>query len=495
MAGRANRYGPDRMAEPSPPTSAGTPGASDVGSSTGPGVLAVLPRGEAIRNHVYSGGLDAVAAEVRLAVQSVVPSPELGQHLAERYGPITPLPPLEVPRSVGLARGLVAEAHNRQLWSAAAQDRHRRRRIQAGSRSAELKARAWQALGRPFASPRGVRAVARIEQRISARQPAPAVTTELFDRFDPTLVFNGSHVHAENAVATMHEARRRSIPTATFLFSWDNLTSQGRITPPYDHYLVWNDEIGRDLRRIYPDVRADQVTVTGTPQFDPHFWADQHLPPDELRRRIGADPDRPLVLYSTGMPNHMPHEDEIVADLARRLGERTDLGRPQVVLRVYAKDRTGRFEHLRGTTDDLVFMPVLWEPRWHTPLPEDTVLWSSTLAAVACGVNVASTVSLELAMFDHPVVNVGYSPPSLREPGLRYERYYDFDHYKPLVTSGAVTLASSPDDLVESLATALRDPAHGRPQRTALLERMFGTTLDGRSHHRIATTLTHLATP
>ena len=39
-----------------------------------PGVVAVLPRGEAIRNFVYSGALDAVARQTDLAVLSVKPS-------------------------------------------------------------------------------------------------------------------------------------------------------------------------------------------------------------------------------------------------------------------------------------------------------------------------------------------------------------------------------------------------------------------------------------
>ena len=120
----------------------------------------------------------------------------------------------------------------------------------------------------------------------------PGFTEEVLKQLKPALVFNGSHVHSRNAVAAVEAAQWLGIPTATFLFSWDNLTSQGRILPAYDHYLVWNEQIRDQLRRIYPSVRADQITVTGTPQFDFHFQREFYWTREEFCRRVGADPSR-----------------------------------------------------------------------------------------------------------------------------------------------------------------------------------------------------------
>ena len=65
------------------------------------------------------------------------------------------------------------------------------------------------------------------------------------------------------------------------------------------------DDIRRQLLGIYPHVKADQVFATGTPQFDFHFRREFHWTREEFCERIGADPHRPIVLYTTGMPNHM----------------------------------------------------------------------------------------------------------------------------------------------------------------------------------------------
>jgi len=102
-------------------------------------------------------------------------------------------------------------------------------------------------------------------------------------------------------------------------------------------------------------VRPDQVSVTGTPQFDCHFRSEFQWTRDEFCRRVGADPSRPIVLYTTGMANHMPGEPRIVEGIAAMLREMSDLGRPQLMVRVYPKDLTGRFEPVKQSCPDVLF--------------------------------------------------------------------------------------------------------------------------------------------
>ena len=171
----------------------------------------------------------------------------------------------------------------------------------------------------------------------------------LFREWRPSLVFNASHVHSRNAIQAVQSAQWLGIPTATFIFSWDNLTSQGRVLPPYDYYLVWSESIKQQLLDIYRFTRPEQVFITGTPQFDSHFQPTNYWSREEFCRRVGADPKRPIVMYATGMPNHMPGEDQLVEGIADLLGEMKSFGPPQLLVRVYAKDRSGRFvREVRG---------------------------------------------------------------------------------------------------------------------------------------------------
>jgi hypothetical protein len=109
------------------------------------------------------------------------------------------------------------------------------------------------------------------------------------------------------------------------------------------------------------------------------------------------------------------------------------------------------------------------------------------------GINVASTVSLELAMFDKPVLNVAFNPVGVPESELSYARYYRFDHYAPVVASGAVELIHRPGEVAERVTHALAAPSERASERHDLLRDMFGDTLDGRSACRVATALQTLA--
>jgi len=458
--------------------------------STPAGLLAVLPRGEAIRNFVYSGALERVAERTRVGVLSVLPNPRIGNWLRERFPEVRELVDRPEARPVRLVRELLDMAHGRWLWSEAAQERWRRRDQEAKTARLRAKRITKKLACLPFANRPGLRLLSHVERGMSRMLRNTESYLEFFRRLRPALVFNASHVHSRIATQALQAAQWLSIPTATFLFSWDNLTSQGRIMLPYDAYLVWNEEIAAQLLEIYPSIRPECVHVTGTPQFDAHFQERNYLSREEFCSRVGADPARPIALYTTGMANHMPGEPMIVEELAGMLAEIDPS--VQLLVRVYPKDRCGRFDALRNRRPDILFQKVPWDSAWLTPLPEDTPLWTNTLRHACLGVNVASTVSLELCMFDKPVINVAYNPRAVPEERLRYARYYEFDHYRPVVESGAVAVARDRAGMRAMLRDALAVPGRRSRKRRALVDKMFGGRLDGRCGARVASTLLDL---
>jgi len=456
-------------------------------------IVAILPRGEAIRNFVYTGSLDELARESDLTVLSVIPNEDLRDLLSARYRNVIALRPSQEKWLVRVLRELLDMAHNRWLWSEASQERWRLRSVEARTLGASLKQTLKRLLCYPFANRTGLELLSRLECLSSQRLRTTEEYIQIFERLKPSLVFNASHVHSIVAIQAVQAARSLRIPTVAFIFSWDNLTSQGRIIPPYDYYLVWNEAIRHQLLQIYSSVRPEQVFVTGTPQFDFHFRPEFYWTREEFCSRVGADPARPLVLYSTGMANHMPGEPGIVESIAALLREMTDLGPPQLLVRVYPKDRTGRFAALKQRCPDILFPEPQWEPAWLTPKIEDAHLLTNTLRHVAVGINIASTISLELCMFDKPVINVGYTPPEALIHSVDFARYYEFDHYRPVVESGALMVAKSEGDLKKMLRSALTEPLADTAKRRVLVRAMFGNTLDGRSGERVASQLIKLA--
>ncbi len=456
-------------------------------------VCAIVPRGEVLRNFEYSGVFEQIRSKAGLSLLSITTGSAIDKDLANKYGRLLDLNEHPERWLVRYQREVLDVAHGKWLWSRAAQERWRLRDIEAVTLKQKLSRASKKALGLPLANPAGLRALSKAERISSKYLKKTDEYTQLFNRLKPSLVFNGSHIHSRNAIQAVQSAQWLGIPTATFIFSWDNLTSQGRITLPYDYFLVWNDELKGQLLEMYEWIKPENVFVTGTPQFDFHFRPEFYCTREEFCGSVGADPARPIVFYATGMANHMPGEPQIVEEIADMLNEYPEAERPQLLVRVYPKDQTGRFDELKARRTDILFPEVAWEAAWLTPKLEDSYALVNTLRHCAVGINVASTISLELCMFDKPVINVGYNPPSVPATELSFAEYYEYDHYKPVVDSGAVRVARSAREMNDLISQALIDPARASENRRKLIGNMFGATLDGSSAHRVADVLLDLA--
>lgn len=455
-------------------------------------IVTIIPRGEVLRNFGLTGTLERIASRATLSVISVN-SPEsyrkMMAHSATKMFPLTEFPEHWLVR---IQREILDIAHGRQLWSQAAQARWRTRDLEAFTPGQKVKRFGKKAVGIAMANRTGLNLLSKAERSASRLLSHRKAYDSFYKSVRPSLVFNGSHIHSRNAIQAVQSAQWLGIPTATFIFSWDNLTSQGRIILPYDYFLVWNQALKEQLLEMYDWIQPENVFVTGTPQFDFHFRPEFYLSRTEFCQSIGADVLRPIILYSTGMANHMPGEPEIVeqiADMLHGLGA----PQPQLLVRVYPKDQTGRFDDLKRRRKDILFPSVAWEAEGFTPRAEDSYALVNSLRHCAVGINVASTISLELCMFDKPVINVAYNPTSVSEREISYRSYYEFDHYKPIVASGAVRVARSEREMLEFLRSSLEHPAAESSERKNLISEMFGNTLDGKSSVRVADTLLQLA--
>ena len=240
-------------------------------------MVVIFPRGETLRNFVYTGTLDDLSSESDVHLITVEPGPEFEGLLRSSSSQIHPLLHVPEPWMVRIQRELLDVAHNRWLWSGAAQERSRLRDAEAVTFGQRSKRAAKKLISYPFANRIGLRLLEKSE-RVSSRLLRTARDYELlYAQLRPSLVFNGSHVHSRNAIQAVQAAQWLGIPTATFIFSWDNLTSQGRIMLPYDFFLVWNEPLKRQLLEMYKWIKPENVFVTGTPQFDLHFREETYL--------------------------------------------------------------------------------------------------------------------------------------------------------------------------------------------------------------------------
>jgi hypothetical protein len=354
-------------------------------------------------------------------------------------------------------------------------------------------------IGRAFATPRGIRYLDRWHCREVARVPQVAEYRKLYKQAQATVFFCSHQRPLEILPATL-AARSLGIPTATFIFSWDNLTSKGRIAAPFDHYLVWSDLMRQELLQYYPDVAPHRVHIVGTPQFDP--YADRSLlwSRDEFFRRIGGDPARPMICYSGGDTGTAP-EDHLHVDILMGLVQSRRIKRqPQVLVRPAPVDEGSRYLAVRGRYPEMIFAQPAWldtEPgNWARCIPkaEDVQFLANLTHHADVNVNLASTMTLDFAIHDRPVVNVAFDasdPPADGRLPL-WEYFYRFEHYRPVVKIGAARFARSADQLAEHINAYLENPALDREARQRFVALEVGVPV-GESSLRLVETLKRIS--
>jgi hypothetical protein len=301
--------------------------------------------------------------------------------------------------------------------------------------------------------------------------------------------------HSYEEAPPVMVARQLGIPTAAWINSWDNLTSKPAYFTGYDHYFVWGERMRDELVRYYPEVAGASVDTTGVPHFDWYRRDCMSMPREELFALYGFDPRRPMVLYGTATPHLAPAEHLVVQRLARDLAETPEaeaLGFPQLLVRLHPGDAGGRFRDWHpGPSVALQVPGQRGQGRlggYCPTLAENRELVSSILHAGAV-VNLASTLTLDAALCDRPVVNTAFDLALERSFQETIGQYYTrYDHYRTVVEAGAVRLARSPEELLAHVTAYLKDPGLEREGRRRVVDLWCGP-MDGGSGRRLAAAL------
>jgi hypothetical protein len=441
-------------------------------------LLVVYPRGESFRNFLYTDFTSKLKEFYNLYAFSVPASDPETLNLMKDFKRIFFFSGSEhVPYYVRLIRFLVNDIHDILFKNEAGYDRMQRKLKSRRGRLTYLPLWIYYKILHAISCKFVLNSCESLLSFISPWR-GTLFYKDVLSTLKIDYIFSTSHIHNQISWNLLFAAKRLNIPLIGFVFSWDNLTSQGRIFPKYNYILVWNSRIEDLLHKMYHYYNKRNTYVVGSPQFDMHFMEELYISREEYCYLTGLDYNKSFFLYSTSMPYHTPLEEIIVENIAVFLSQ--NFPECQLLLRISPKDNTGRFEYLRKYSN-IVFQKTFWSSDFFTPLPYDSKLWVNTLRFADFGINVASTVTLELAMFNKPVINVAYTPEGNILDYL-YEKYYLFDHYRPIVNSNAIYIAKSEIDLFSHISELINGFDFMSQNRIDLINNFFegriGTSID-----------------
>ncbi len=282
-----------------------------------------------------------------------------------------------------------------------------------------------------------------------------------------------TNVQPASAVPFLTAARRLGLPVVGHVASWDHTVGKGVISPYCALYVVQNRVMEDDLRR-YHGISPERVRVTGWPQTD--LFA-RHRPRseyDELVRRLGLDPGRPLVLVAGNTPSNAPYEGRFVERLVGWREEDAE-NRPQLLFRPHPRDTSWeeRFAPAQGHDG------VVVQEATYTDL-DDLATLLQHVDAVVCN---AGTILLDALVGDRPAVCVLYDEGA--PPGESWAaKNVVGKHYEELAASGAFHRAERFEEVVAGIERALEQPQELAAERRAAVEQVVGV-VDGRAAERV----------
>lgn len=450
-------------------------------------VLAIVTKGLVCRNFLRSGVLTHLLADQEMRVVLVLPrnvSPEFCRDFDHPRVVIEKVPMM----SHGWFRGYLFTPFTRNLLFT----RTRRLLLRYGSGKIKrtsffLYALTWMV----YAPLSHLSWLKRLTEWIEMHAFPDNEVASLFDTYQPSLVVALSLLSKED-VAFLKQAKRRGIPTLAMPKGWDTLDRYHFEVKP-DHLALQNPCMVRFGERYHGYDRS-KLHLIGFPIFDFSVKPEYLWPRERLCAAFGLDPSRPYIVYgSEGVwsRDELPVVEKIVEWVQ---SER--FGKISLVIRPYfGFIKTHPFRGMAGlphvAIDDEHRLQPFFPDGWD-PTEEETVRLANLMRHAAVVICVRSTLSLDAAVVDRPVINVGYHA-YIDDRGVdSTERFYEMDFYQDVLRSDGVAFVKNEDELAIAIQDALTHPEHRAEGRARLRDELCYRT-DGKAAERFATLISELA--
>lgn len=295
-------------------------------------------------------------------------------------------------------------------------------------------------------------------------------------------LFFATHATAYWEESLLRSAMTARLPLVYMVLSWDHLSSKVLLHRNFGRILVWNPHTREELLATYPSYRPEQIAVVGIPQYDSFLEPPGHTYASWCAQ-YGLDPARRTILFST-MPQVRHNQQHIIIeDLLKAVIEGREVpGDYQVLIKCHPFDTFEGYRELLGR------YPVALRPTQLTPdqsfdewLPTPREIEESRDCLYFCSmnINIFSTVTIEAAWFDKPVIHIAYDPLPIAPGRIPCHEYYNWEHFRHIVEKDASILVRSRDELLGAIRRYDADPSLQAAGRRRVKETYIG---DGLGH-------------
>lgn len=290
------------------------------------------------------------------------------------------------------------------------------------------------------------------------------------------------------------QAAQLKVKTATFIFSWDNLASKGRMAANFDYYLVWSELMKTELQQFYTSVKKEDIEVVGTPQFEPYVLERYQVIKAAFVEKFNLDEALKTICFSCGDISTSKNDELYIETIAEAV--------------VAKKIRNINFMVRTSPAEDPIrfaayvarYPFIKWNyPKWNLSRQGHQEAWSQRIPTIEdikdlrsllefsdLNINMLSTMSLDFIQFDKPVINTVFGTAT---NGLyNDQRFLNYAHIVNVLNSNATKIVKTQSELINAIQVYLENPNLDSVNRKKLLQLQVSKPVSN-TGNRIAATL------
>lgn len=281
------------------------------------------------------------------------------------------------------------------------------------------------------------------------------------EKHKPDLIFCTTQ-RATQSISALLAAQDLGIPTVAFVYSWDNVPKAMQVVET-DYYCVWSDLMKVEVLKYYPFIKASQIFVTGTPQFEPHFDTSLLQSKTDFFAENQLDINKKYICFSGDDETTSPLDQYYLEDLVHAVQSLNIKGyNLGIIYRKCPVDTTTRYDTILNSNTDIIrVLDPIWKPfgkQWNEVLPtkEDFKMLYNVCEHSELVTNVCSSTVFDFVAHNKPCIYYNYEQPQLRKGIRDIGQNYNYVHFRSMPSKEAAVFCNDKREL-ENLVQQILD--------------------------------------
>jgi hypothetical protein len=324
----------------------------------------------------------------------------------------------------------------------------------------------------------------KLQQYSFAQKPVLRSYFKIIEQENLDILFF-THQRPSFIAPLIYVAEKLKIKTAAFIFSWDNLASKNRMAGNFDYFLVWSELMKNEMLQFYNLVNQDQISIVGTPQFEPFVNPKFGYEKNTLLAKFDLDQNKPIVFFTCN--DASSKNDPIYLKLlAEFIVQKKLIKDINLIVRTSPAEEPLRFKEIADTYSFIVWNYPDWTIKrknhleaWTQRVPslEDLNDLKSLLMHCDFNINILSTITLDSFIFNKPVINPVFGN---KENGMfDDQKFLDYLHLSRLVESEGSLIVKNEVEFLNAVNFLLENKDNKATERSNFIDLQLGKPLVG----------------